>query len=195
MCLGSTTAFTLLVFLVVGQRALALDHSELALPVCGDAADFSEDAVVGQWFWPGGATAKVGISPATAVRVSAARRAATKTATVLGRRHISSSAIPHLRHGTLPCFCRDFRAYLNTHRGISRAGDNRFQSRTALRCFLARFFTHLVKVLSNHRQNLALSGSRESERRRPVCDGEAKGVVHNRCNHRQSSLTRVTFVI
>ena len=57
------------------------------------------------------------------------------------------------------------------------------------------FFTHLVKVLLNHRQNLALSGSRESERRRPVCDGEAKGVVHNRCNHRQSSLTRVTIVI
>ncbi len=40
-------------FLVVGQRARAMDHPDVALPVDGDAADLAEDPVAGKRFRPG----------------------------------------------------------------------------------------------------------------------------------------------
>src|SRR5215472_1621282 len=47
-------------FLVVGQRARAMDHPDVALPVDGDAADLADDPVVRQRLWPGGVDRKGG---------------------------------------------------------------------------------------------------------------------------------------
>ena len=103
--------------LVDGQRALALDHSELALPVGGDAADFSEDAIVGQWFWPGGATAKVGIS--LPQRCGSAEEGGDENGNGSGKTcgGTYQAAIPHLRRGTLPCFAAIFPTCPAVNRG------------------------------------------------------------------------------
>jgi hypothetical protein len=45
-----------------------VDHPDVPLPIDGDAADLAEDPVVGQLLRQDASTAKVGISPAEAVR-------------------------------------------------------------------------------------------------------------------------------